>query len=184
MTHPSVYSFVFIRSDCEHCSRLEQETDGAVSFIRSKTRRAVQALQLLVCSLCLCVSCSLHCFQVSCQKGAGSGQCLLRKPFLKELRSMESRAADLPSAQDQRSEENGRKKRITLTSFPVPSRPVFGEQDSYTRGFRAVLSAANSRWERAADASHQTPQSLSWMSSRLCLTTVTTYLSAWSMYST
>lgn len=91
--HPPVYSFVFNRSDLECCSPCEQETDGAMSFYwskkpgrQSRPLRAVEVWSLYKHAASMCVSCSLSCFQVSRQKGAGSRQ-LLRKPFLKELGS-------------------------------------------------------------------------------------------------
>ena len=78
MTHPSVYSFVFIRSDCECHSPREQETDGATSFIRSKK----QALQCLVCSPCLRQMLSTRFPGQLPRGGRGRPVTLLRKSFL------------------------------------------------------------------------------------------------------
>lgn len=140
---------------------------------------------------CVYVSCALLCFQVSCQEGGREqGATLLRKPFLKELGSEYLLRWPPQVLRIREQGENGRKNKRTLTSFPVLSCPVSSDQVSYTRGFRAALSAANIRCEKgfreqpSGDASHQTWQSLSWMSSRPYLTTVTTDLSALNMHST
>lgn len=97
----------------------------------------------------------------------GQGATLLRKPFLKELGSVTP--LRWPPERS-RSGIRGEWKEVTgghLRHPLSPSRPIYGDRVSYTRGFRAALSAANSRWEkgfreqRAVDATHQTLQSLS-----------------------
>lgn len=79
MTHPSVYPFVFIRSDCE----MPQPSGAGNRWSRvlhqdQKARQAVQAFQCLVCRhykhpAAVYVSCSLRCFQVRRPNG-GAGQ--------------------------------------------------------------------------------------------------------------
>lgn len=199
MTHPSVYSFVFIQCDCQSPSLREQETDGAVSFIRSKrTQEAVWALQHHVCmrynlAASVYVSCSLQCFQVSHWKGGrgGRGQQAvtpLRKPFLKELGS----AALLrwpPQRLGSEISSKWKEEREDTYVIPCALPSIFCDQVSYTRGFRASLSTAYGTqvggfWDQnAADAAHPTLQSLSSMSSGRYLTTVTTNLSALSTHS-
>lgn len=79
--------------------------------------------------------------------GRGQGASLLRKPFLKELGSTEQ--SSWPSQRSGSQIRTKRKKRNgrTLTSLPVPFRPVITEQVSYTRGFGAALSTAK-QWMR------------------------------------
>lgn len=153
-----VYSFVFIQCDCELRSRREQETDGAMPFIRSKkkTKEAVLALQRLMCrrykhAASVYVSCSLRRFQVSRQKG-GQAVTPLRKPFLKELGS----AALLcwpPKCLGSEIRGEWKEELEDTYVIPCPLPSVFCDQVSYARGFRALLSAANSRWDGGSESS-------------------------------
>lgn len=121
-------------------------------------------------------------------KGAGEeAVTLLRKPFLKESGSWkESSWPSMCLRSEIKRRMEGRMKGHLRHSL---SRPAFSDLVSYTRGFRAALSAANSRWrgcsqQQADDGAHHTAQFLSWMSNRPYLTTVTRYPSVLSMSST
>ena len=106
VTHPSVYPFVFIRSDCECRSPRQQETDGAVSFIRSTEKRTRQFRPFGSSTVSAAVSRS------------GSGQRVFQgKPVFKEPGSWEQRSWP---PKDQRSWWTGRNNERTLTSSPVP----------------------------------------------------------------
>lgn len=167
---PFVRSFVFMRSDCERRGPREQETDGAVSFSRSKKKKNNREAGRGPFSASpadpensrppSCVSFLTRRFRVSSREEGGQGAPLVRKPFLKELRSA------------LRIIDQGRMEGRQLRHSPSPPVPtwVIGSLTQEALGSHYPLLAADENgWgfrEQAGDAAHQTPPSLSWKSGR------------------
>lgn len=177
MTHPSVSSSILTVNAAALQSRKQMEPCPSSN---QKTREAAQALQRL-CQLLSVL------FPGHRKGGREQAVTLLRKPFLKESGSEEE--CSWPSV-CLRPEIRGEWKEDRKDSYVIPCPvPAFSDLVSYTRGFGAALSAANSTrggcsQHQAHDDAHQTVQFLSWMSNRPYLTTVTRYPSALSMSST
>lgn len=133
-----------------------KQMEPCPSSDQKKTKEAVLALQRLMCrrykhAASVYVSCSLRRFQVSRQKG-GQAVTPLRKPFLKELGS----AALLcwpPKCLGSEIRGEWKEELEDTYVIPCPLPSVFCDQVSYARGFRALLSAANSRWDGGSESS-------------------------------
>lgn len=109
-----------------------------------KTSDAVQALQCFVCSLRLRQLLSVPFPGHLPKRGKGARSVSSQETFPQGIRvngkeQLTSRVLGI-----RKRSRIGRKNGRTLTSFAVPSCPAFGDQVTYTRGFRAALSAANS----------------------------------------
>lgn len=143
MTHPSVYSFVFILI----CLQMLQASGAGNRWNNVPHHTIKPATQFRHFSassaVSVCVSCSSYRFQVICQKGGREQEVSLpRKPFLKELGSTARSSWPLEcSGSENGAELEGRMGGHLRHSL---SPPAFGDQVTYTRGFRAALSAANS----------------------------------------